>query len=417
MSWKMDQYLKQHGTRFLLYPQPPFLDGHDSPETVWVSSPPGSLMPGPADDRMYLVDPKEAKDFYEHPDALPYKGKCHPPAQPGPGGHFDHLDPQSRAFRNAHMFGTVRRVLDIWESYVRGWIPWHFHMTHPRLEMIPWLDWNNAQFGWGFMEAGYGKDEKDNKQPYALNFDVLAHETGHGLIFSMVGIPDEHHVSAEYRGFHEGASDLVAILSVLHFDSFLEKLLQDTSGNLYVENELNRIGELSNTKQIRLASNAYKMSDCVDPKTPIADLSYKQVHKLGEPLTGAFFDILVEVYQQNLVQFGAIDEDLNQESSRCAKSQLDDPALHERYQQAYAKAPKRFKKALINARDQVGLALAETWQRLDANHLTFADLAKTYLILHGRLHGPRDQVEIANCFRWRQIGYGYTNLRHKVSSG
>ena len=37
-------------------PQPAFLDGFHEPETVVVSSPAGSLGPGPSDDRMYVVD-------------------------------------------------------------------------------------------------------------------------------------------------------------------------------------------------------------------------------------------------------------------------------------------------------------------------------------------------------------------------
>ena len=45
------------GTRFLLYPQPPFLEGFDEPEVVSVSSIAGSVGPGPSDDRMYTVYP------------------------------------------------------------------------------------------------------------------------------------------------------------------------------------------------------------------------------------------------------------------------------------------------------------------------------------------------------------------------
>ena len=31
-----------------------------------------------------------------------------------------------------------------------------------------------------------GADDQGEKRPYALNFDVLAHETGHGIVFSLV---------------------------------------------------------------------------------------------------------------------------------------------------------------------------------------------------------------------------------------
>ncbi|TGW05938.1 hypothetical protein EN788_44815, partial [Mesorhizobium sp. M2D.F.Ca.ET.145.01.1.1] len=45
------------GTRFRLFVQPPFEDPTSSPEIIAVSSPRGSVGPGPSDDRMYVVEP------------------------------------------------------------------------------------------------------------------------------------------------------------------------------------------------------------------------------------------------------------------------------------------------------------------------------------------------------------------------
>ena len=44
------------GTRFRVFPQPPFADPSALPEIIEVSSPAGSIGPGPADERMYFVD-------------------------------------------------------------------------------------------------------------------------------------------------------------------------------------------------------------------------------------------------------------------------------------------------------------------------------------------------------------------------
>ena len=189
MSLDLDERLRETGTKFRIHAQSPVLAAFSEPETVWVSPPAGSLEPGPADDRMYVVDAIDKKR-YEDGSRLPYRGPRQPPARPGPDGHFDHLSPDDPAFRSAHIYGTVRRVLDIWEDYFGQRVPWHFSPLQERLEIVPWLDWKNAHFGWGFMEAGWGKDDSGKKRPFALNFDVLAHETGHGLIFSMVGVPD-----------------------------------------------------------------------------------------------------------------------------------------------------------------------------------------------------------------------------------
>ena len=42
------------GTKFKLYPQPPFLEEYEEPETVYVSSPAGTVGVGPSDERMSL---------------------------------------------------------------------------------------------------------------------------------------------------------------------------------------------------------------------------------------------------------------------------------------------------------------------------------------------------------------------------
>jgi hypothetical protein len=241
---------------------------------VWVSPPAGSIGPGPTDDRMYVVDPIHKDQPYAFPDTPPYRQAVHPPVQPNEFGHFDHLDVNSRAFKAAHIYASLRRVLDIWEGYYDRPIDWHFQEQFDRLEVIPQLDWDNAQSGYGFIEAGHATSEDGVDHPFSLNFDVLAHELGHSIIFSEVGFPTEGADTTEFLGFHESASDMVALISVLHFNSVVDHLLSTTRGNLYTLNELNRIGELSDTDQIRVASNDYTMSDFSGGWKKVHDLSW-----------------------------------------------------------------------------------------------------------------------------------------------
>src|SRR5215218_8755472 len=114
------------GTRFLVFPQPPFIPGYERPELVWVSTPPGQITAGPADRRMYVVDPLFQKAPYEFPYLGPFVGDVNPPAEPGPEGHFDDLSVDSRQFLSAHVYACVRRMLDISESYLGQRIPWFF---------------------------------------------------------------------------------------------------------------------------------------------------------------------------------------------------------------------------------------------------------------------------------------------------
>ena len=130
------------GTRFRLFPQPSFLERRERPETVQVSRPPGTVGPGPADDRMVVIDPMGKERPYGIrlvPGAgailylPPWRGPIGPPARPNTAGHFDHLPVGTRAFELAHVYGTVRFVLDIWEWYFGRAIPWHFAHALPRL--------------------------------------------------------------------------------------------------------------------------------------------------------------------------------------------------------------------------------------------------------------------------------------------
>ena len=81
MPHDADMAVRDSGTRIRLFPQSHYLADFSEPETVWLSPPAGSVMPGPADDRMYVVDPVE-KDPYEFPYLPPYRGPSHPPVLP-----------------------------------------------------------------------------------------------------------------------------------------------------------------------------------------------------------------------------------------------------------------------------------------------------------------------------------------------
>ncbi|MEM7745770.1 MAG: hypothetical protein AAF409_18885 [Pseudomonadota bacterium] len=402
MAFSLDQFFHGSGTRFLLHPQAPFLENYAEPEIVWVSSPAGSVEPGPADERMYTLIPKN-KEPYGETHQPPFSGERHPPAMPGPDGHFDHLSPGTDAFLAAHMFGSVRRVLDIWEIYAGGPMAWHFQTHYSRLEMIARLPWKNAQFGWGYCECGEDVDDKGTMRPFALNFDVLAHEVGHSLIFSMTGLPTPEELTTDYLGFHESASDLVAIISSLHFESFIKRLLEQTSGDLYVQNELNRIGELSRTRQIRTASNHLRVDELEYRSKKPSELSGHEVHELGQPMTGAFFDIAVEFFLHRLVSTGAIPEE-NVHGMRRVEGDEPLAAYDERCcRKAYEDNPAKFEDALKDARDMLGLRLAQTWHRLRPANLTFDHVAQTFLDVDRNLTGPRHHEAIRSCFEWRGL--------------
>ncbi len=400
---QLDLDFREYGTRFRLFPQSPLLSDYQEPETVWLSIGPDQIWPGPSDDRMYVVDAIDKKPYGDN-FSPPYKGNSHRPATPSASGHFDHLEVGTHQFEAAHMYGTLRWVLDIWERYFNRELEWSFNDHFERLELVPWLDWDNAHAGYGFVETGYGRDDDGSKFPYNLNFDVLAHEFGHTMLYSVIGLPIGDDASTEFFAFHETSGDLVAILSVLHFNSVIDRILEETSGNLYTRNTLNRLGEESSTRQIRMASNGLKMADVADVRTPMKQLTNKQVHDLSLPMTGALFDLLVEVFQHNLVDAGLISPELDQASRSVTEKLGNESDVTEAFQQSYQGNQRAFKKALVDARDYLGLVLANSWSTLDPQ-LNFPQFIHSLFNADLAISGGHYQQEIDEVFRWREIRY------------
>ena len=237
MPLVQDLAIRQNGTRVRLFGQSPYVVGFEEPEVVWLSPPAGSVRPGPADDRMYVVDTIGKDEPYEFPYLPPYRGPAYPPVPPDEQGHFDYLDVGTRGFVATHMYGGIRRTLDIWEGYFGRRIDWQFERHFNRLELVPIIDWDNAQSGYGFIETGFGPSQHGEAQPFCLNFDVLAHELGHSIVFAEVG-HDEATVTGEYLGFQEAMGDLMALVSGMHFDSVLDRTLTASEGqSLRVERD------------------------------------------------------------------------------------------------------------------------------------------------------------------------------------
>lgn len=378
------------GTRFLIFPQAPHVAGYSVPEPVWLSIDPSALQAGPADDRMYVRDPADGKDPYEFPYLPPYVGLTHPPAEPGPDGHFDRIDQTSRQFVAAHAYACVRRVLDIWESYLGRQIVWHFAETYERLEIIPWLDWDNAQSGYGFLELGVEQTADGQIYPYALNFDTIAHEVGHTILFSLLGMPGDAYYTQDFGAFHEAYSDLVSLITFLHFDSGLDRLLRRTRGNLLTLNELNRIVELTGERQIRLASNGRRMSEVTS-----------EVHDRSRPFTGAIFDTIVETYHSILVEEALADERL----LRIDLREFDESTLSSISAftaSAFQPHPVQFKSALARARDEVGFLMAHVLGRLNPNDLDFGAVANAMLgLAEEKDFALAERLDVN--FRWREF--------------
>jgi hypothetical protein len=393
------------GTRFRLYPQPPIIDPDRLPEVVYVSSPAGSLKPGPADHRMYAINPigkwppygmqtdQTGQPYMYLP---PWDGTVHTPAQPDVDGHFDHLDIESPEFEAAHLFGCVRFVLDIWEDYFGHEIAWHFGDAYERMELVNLPEYDNGHIGFGFLEVGSNLTKSGVFTLDCTNFDVIAHEVGHGIIYSSVGVPEPGKETGEYNGFHESAADLVAIVSCLHFDTVLDDLLTNTHGNLYLLNRVNRIAELSKNEQIRIASNTMTMSAFID--------GWRKEHKLSQPLTGAIFDVFVDIFHEQLLDRGLISQEVEDLADYYEYRAEYQTLVQDMFDAAYEGRAEEFREALIEGRDILGRYLAELWRRLPPDYLSYQLICEILTEVDRDFSDGAYRRVIANNFHYRDIG-------------
>lgn len=402
----MDTNGERRGTRFLLFPQAPFLGAFDEPETpeiVEVSSPLGTVGPGPANARMYAVEPVDKPTHYgalvEGPTGPglylpPWEGPRRPPAMPDADGDFVHLAPGDPGFEAAHLFAAAHFTMDVWEGYFDRRIPWHFARDYDRLELsiLPTLD--NALIGWGFLETG--GDFEEGYRPYSLNFDVVAHEIGHAIVYSEVGLPTPGRERGEYYGFHESAADLVALLASLHFDSVVDDVLANTRGNLYTLNRLSRFAELSRNRQIRLAANDNVLGEFAR--------GWTSEHALSQPLTGAMFDIMVDVFHERLLKRGLITPQMEDLSDRLEGRPEYGAVMQELFDARYALDPEGFKAALLEARDYLGSYLADAWSLLDPDWLSYHGVERALAEVDRRITGGAFLPIIHGNFRVRGIG-------------
>ena len=330
----------------------------------------------------------------------------HLPARWTPPVNFDHHPLGSRAFNAAHMFGAIRRVLDIWEGYFEA-------RSDPMSLLEPPA---NARADPGGQTGaqrvrpgpGYHRDRlcpRCRRQGASRSASISTSRRTRSAIASCSRrSASRSALTAEFRGFAESASDLVALITAHALRYGDRRRAPDiSSGNLYVLNELNRFAELSDNDQIRIASNSKRMRDVVDVATPADQLTQPELHELGEPLTGALFDIFVEIYQGSWSSV-ARSRPISAEEARRAPTLSLDQEKFRRGSTAPSKST-----ALRSARPARGARRARPAACADLDPsspdwLTFREVAIAFLTADRSLTGWRHQDDIAESFAWRDIG-------------
>lgn len=355
------RYLTTHhrdaGTRFLVFPQLRTLEGFEQPVTIWLPSPPGSIGSGPRDDAIYVVDALDKAPYVQDGVQVanpPYRGATSGRrAVPDDAGHFDHIKPvraTAREFSCAAIYAAIRCTLMVWEHYLGSPVHWYFADDFPTLEVVPRVKSGTAWSRPGYIECGTAE-----RQPLCDNFEIVAHEVGHIIVRGIIGHP-RHPAALEYRAREESFADVAAMVTLLHFETFVAHLLNRTRGNLFSRNVLSNLGEIGQKTIVRHAFSGSALSLLAWDADGDA---FK--YTLAGPLTTAAFDVLVEIYERGLVARRAVPRDVALRSIDYLGRKLAD--VQREYAKHYRDKADRFEDALLEARDTFAVLMARTWQR------------------------------------------------------
>ena len=396
-------HFNEKGTRFKIFAHSRAVGF--TPERVYVDAAPGSITPGPADAAIDVIDARDKVSYYSDVTGklrarprFPYPPdgpRATPPVAPR-RGHFDHLEPPAWQFSAAMVYAVVRTTLSVWSHFFEvETIPWHFvAQAGPILQVHPRVRCANGWSGNGFLEFGF-PFFPNRRHRFCENFEVVAHETGHLIMKSMVGTMPDDEKSLQHRAHEEAAADLIALVTTLHFESVIAHVLAETAGFLYGDNLLSRFGEWGRgpTALPRRSFNSATLASvrALDPLTK---------HALSSPFTGAVYDVLVGVFVRHLVAAGALDERL---AARCRHTPgVPVPDLAADFRRAYRAHAAAFAEALRRARDELGWLLAGAWRRSTNDGLVYSKVLRHLLAADAEL-GTGHGALVAQAFAARGI--------------
>lgn len=394
--WPARFRFSTEGTRFLIYLQPEFA----KPSRVYINALPGTIGPGPTDDRIRTVDAKQKPPykFEARGQSLtvpPWTGGRYRPIQPNRHGHFDRLRPGTRAFAAAAAFATARCALEIWEHAFGRRLPWSFLATYRHLEIIPFIESDNGWSGDGFIEFGFRK-KRAHAGPLAEDFDIVAHEMGHLIFKSIVGSPPEDKRTFVYRAHEESSADFVSLVAALHFDEVAARALADTQGRLLSRNDLASIGKREDPRESRLLYHRLTMRS---PSVHKARLGYDK-HTYALPFSGALFDVLNAIYHDKLHGIGVLPGHPQRVTAAFRTT------LHETqatFRELFKDAAPLFLEAVRQAREDFARLLATAWSMASADRFTFERAAGNLLAADRLMSGGQYAAAINALFTWRGI--------------
>ncbi|MBI1847886.1 MAG: hypothetical protein HY294_10630 [Candidatus Rokubacteria bacterium] len=366
--------LPRRGTRFVIWLQERHVQ-RGAREVVWVDTLPRRIRRGPADAELRVVDAIGKKTYrVEDADAVrfrarpPYRGRTAGAPRPDANGHYDRLAPSAAGVDSANVFAVLKSVHAIWEHHFGHRLSWVYGVREPVcLEVIPHVESDNSWSGPGYVEYGFprfdaGHEPPDRADPFAENFDAIAHEMGHVLLKGVIGNLPERRKTLEHRAHEEACADLVAAVASLNFDGEVNRIFAATRGRLFSDNTLSRLAErsLPAGRPARVLFNGRRLSGLRRARRR------GDKHTYSLAFSGAAYDVLCGLYAGRLMDRGLVPD------RRAALARGPRRVLAEIERRLPGRPGAAARESLLDARDEFARLLAAAWHALGGTVVSYA---------------------------------------------
>ncbi|MEL1263790.1 hypothetical protein [Pseudoxanthomonas putridarboris] len=278
------------------------------------------LLPGPCGARIKVVDYDASQDRYYAPLAGGYESNGEPVDPFAKASSSARLrDPR---FHQQNAYAIAMRILCRFENALGRRV--NFGFNGHQLHIAPHAFAEaNAYYSRESRSLcfGYFPDDDDRTTFTCLSHDIVAHETAHALLD---GLRPRYidPSSPDQGGFHEGFSDIVALLSILSDERIVETILTRekvmAAGQKLVSRKQLGARELRRSALLGLAecmgetlpngaATALRRSASLTP-TPkwMDDPEFAEPHRRGEILVAAVLNAFIEVWRHRLEGLGEI---------------------------------------------------------------------------------------------------------------
>lgn len=285
--------------------------------TTQISIPAEELAPGPWGYRVQVIDyDASAKALYEA-------------SEPGQSldDPFRHAKDErllrDPAFHAQNVYAIVMRILARFEFALGRRVAWGFKPHQLKVVPHAFAD-ANAFYSRDHEALLFGYFPGRNGMIFScLSHDVVAHETTHALVDGLRGGYLDPS-SADQAAFHEGISDVVALLSVFALGDVVKAVLDRHAGDLpekqgsdlvdverlTVENlrqsTLLGLGEEMGDELNAIRGRPLRQSALLTPNPSYyqSDPEFREPHRRGEILVAAMMNAFLEVWTRKLKTLG-----------------------------------------------------------------------------------------------------------------